>query len=77
MSDTQHTTFTPIDYTPVYAGHWSIGGTEGMRILLAKRPNWFHQKMAYIFIGWKWTDTKENTEEFENWRKESDDGADT
>jgi hypothetical protein len=61
MSDTQHTTFTPIDYTPVYAGHWSIGGTEGMRICLVERPNWFHQKMVYIFSGWKWTDIKENT----------------
>ena len=68
MSDndtTQHTTFSKLVYTapaaPVYAGHWSIGGTNGMRICLVERPNWFHQKMTYIFIGWKWTDTKENT----------------
>ena len=61
MSDntTQHTTFNPIAYTPpVYSGHWTIGG---MRICLEKRPNWFHQKMTYIFFGWQWTDTKENT----------------
>ncbi len=68
MSDStpQHTTFSKLVYTaivpaPVYAGHWSIGGTNGMRICLVNRPNWFHQKMTYIFIGWKWTDTKEST----------------
>jgi hypothetical protein len=65
MSDStpQHITFNPITYispAPVYSGHWSIGGTNGMRICLVERPNWFHQKMTYIFIGWKWTDTKES-----------------
>ena len=60
MSDTQHTTFNPITYTPpVYSGCWNIGGTEGMRICVTTRPNWFHQKMTYIFFGWKWTDSKE------------------
>ena len=60
MSDdtTQRTTtFNPIDFTvtaPVQVGCWDSGG--GMKICLTKRPNWFHQKMGYIFSGWKWTD---------------------
>ena len=64
MSDdtTQRTTFNPVSYTaPVYSGCWTIGGSEGMRICLVKRPNWFHQKMTRLLIGWKWADTEENT----------------
>ena len=63
MSDNdtiQHTTFNPIaPDIPVRVGCWDSGC--GMKIFLTKRPNWFHQKMVYIFSGWKWTDLKENT----------------
>ena len=44
------------DTPPKYAGYWSV---VGMEIDLVKRPNWFHQKMSYIFFGWQWTDFKE------------------
>ena len=47
--------FTP----PECVGCWDSGG--GVKVMMTKRPNWFHQKMTYAFFGWKWTDyIKEN-----------------
>jgi len=44
--------------TRVSVGYW--GNNGGNIFWMTKRPNWFHQKMIYLFFGWKWTD-KENT----------------
>ena len=45
---------TKILTPPKSVGCWDSGG--GVKVMMTKRPNWFHQKMTYIFFGWKWTD---------------------
>lgn len=41
---------------PIYAGFYRIGGEKGFCVMIPKKPNWFHRKMVYICLGWKWID---------------------
>jgi hypothetical protein len=46
-------------FASVSVGYWDTNG--GITFWMTKRPNWFHQKMIYLFFGWKWTDKEKNT----------------
>ena len=41
---------------PTYAGHWQIGGDQGLRVSLTKKPNAFHRFMTTLLLGWEWVD---------------------
>jgi hypothetical protein len=45
-------------YPPKYAGGYQIGGPFGLRIMIEKKPNWFHRKMMWYCLGWEWVEPK-------------------
>jgi len=45
---------------PKYAGGWEIGGNYGLRIMIVKKPNWFHRYMMKLLLGIKWINVDDN-----------------
>jgi hypothetical protein len=50
---------TLMEYTTIYtpsknAGWYNIN--EHLKFIFEKKPNWFHRKMTYLLLGWKWVD---------------------
>lgn len=41
---------------PTYAGYWQIGGDQGLRVSLTKKPNAIHRFMTTLLLGWEWVD---------------------
>jgi hypothetical protein len=46
-----------IDLMPKYVGCYQLGGEFGLRIMIKKKPNWFHRTMMKLCLGWEWIDT--------------------
>jgi len=40
-----------------YAGHYQIGGSQGLGVYLDHRPIWIHRVMMKLCLGWEWIDS--------------------
>ena len=59
MTGTEYKRIEYKPYTPPkYAGGYQIGGPYGLRIMIEKKPNWFHRKMMWYCFGWEWVEAK-------------------
>jgi hypothetical protein len=47
-----------LNFNPIYAGYYKIGGNIGMQISLGKKPKWIHRKLTKLLLGWEWKDNK-------------------
>ena len=39
---------------PKYAGHYRIGGPQGVLVHFVRRPPWLHRTMTRMLLGWEW-----------------------
>lgn len=44
------------DLMPKYVGGYLLGGPNGFKIMLQRRPLWLHRKMMKWCFGWEWID---------------------
>jgi hypothetical protein len=44
------------ELNPKYEGGYQLGGPNGLRIMLKKKPIWLHRKMMVWCFGWEWID---------------------
>ena len=47
---------TKFTITPIYAGHWQVGGAPGLSIYLSKRPRWLTRVLMRWLVEWEWVD---------------------
>ncbi len=43
---------------PKYAGFYMIGGRDGLRVWLTRRPNWLHRNACRLVLGFVWVDAE-------------------
>lgn len=59
MNDDDTHSFRLVD-APAYVGAWCVGGAQGLRFCVSKRPGWLARLMCRWLLEWEWIDANHN-----------------